>query len=79
MRPLPDKDWKALEENLELLLHTFEHSRESGIMLTVLHVNTLQLMYQKWLAGKQAKWWIAATGFLLTDQLEAFLKYIEKC
>jgi hypothetical protein len=26
--PVPDKDWKVLEENLELLLHTFEHVRE---------------------------------------------------
>ncbi len=72
---MPDKDWKALEENLELRLH----SRESGIMLTVLQVNTLKLMYHKWLEGKQAKWWIAATGVSLMDQSEAFLKYIEKC
>jgi hypothetical protein len=46
-RPVPDKDWKALEENLELLLHTFKHARESGMMPIVLHVHTLQMMYQK--------------------------------
>jgi hypothetical protein len=77
-RPVLDKDWKALEENLELLLHTFKHAWESGMMSIVLHVNTLQMMYQKWPAGDQAKWWMAVTGVSPMDQPEAFLKYIEK-
>jgi hypothetical protein len=27
-----DKDWKALESNMKLLLQTFEHASESGMM-----------------------------------------------
>jgi hypothetical protein len=59
-----------------LLLHTFEHARESGMISIVLHINTLQLMYQKWSAGEQTRWWIAATGLSTMEQPEAFLKYI---
>ncbi len=51
-KAVPDKDWKALESHMELLLHTFQHARESGMMSIVLHINTLQLMYQKWPAGE---------------------------
>jgi hypothetical protein len=30
-----------------MLLHTFEHARESGMINTVLHINMLKLMYVK--------------------------------
>lgn len=43
-RPVPEKDWKVMEENLELLLHRFEHARELDIMDIVLHISTLKLM-----------------------------------
>jgi hypothetical protein len=62
---------------MELLLHTFEHARESGMMSIVLHINTLQLMYQKWSAVEQTRWWIAEMGLSPMEQLEVFLKYID--
>jgi hypothetical protein len=66
--PVPNKEWKALEKNLEPLLHPFKHTRESGMMPIVLHVNMLQMMYQKLPAGEQAKWWMAVTGVSPMDQ-----------
>jgi hypothetical protein len=40
-RAIPVRDWKALGLNLELLLHTLEHAKESGMMPVVLHINNL--------------------------------------
>jgi hypothetical protein len=73
-RKVPERDWKALEVHLDLLLHT----RESGIIPVVLHANNLKQMYEKRLASEQTRWWVAAAGILPMDQPEAFLKNIEK-
>jgi hypothetical protein len=54
-KPIPERNRKAIKENLEILLHTFEHARELGMMDILLHINVLKLMYEKWSAGEQAK------------------------
>ena len=38
---VPEKDWKAIEENFDLLLYTFNKAKEAGMMGIVLHPNTL--------------------------------------
>jgi hypothetical protein len=73
---VPEKDWKALEEYLELLLHILEHARESGMMPIILDINNLKVMYKKWLASEQTRWWMAAAEILPMNQPEEFLKYI---
>ena len=54
-RVLSERNYRGLEKYLELLLYTFEQAREAGMLDIVLHVNTLQQMYEKWPHDERVK------------------------
>jgi len=84
MRPIsmakevPEKDWKALEKNLKLLLCTFEQAREADMLGIVLHINTIQQMYEKWPYSEQVRWYSETDEVLPVDQPGVFMQYIKK-
>ena len=42
-----ERDWKALEKNMELLQHTFEQAWEAGMLEIILQVTTVDQMIKK--------------------------------
>jgi hypothetical protein len=47
------------------------------MMPIMLHINTLQLMYEMLPGSKEDRWWIAAMRITLMDQPVAFPEYKE--
>jgi hypothetical protein len=62
-KEIGEKNYRALEEYLDLLIRTFDMAEEAGMLPVVLHMNNLRPMYEKWPHGEQAKWWTHAERF----------------
>jgi len=77
-KELSERDYKGLERNLELLLHTFERAREDGVLDRVMHVNTLRQMYEKWPQDEKVKWWRTTAGVPLQEQPQQFWEYVQQ-
>ena len=73
-----ERDWKALEKNMELLQHTFEQAREAGMLEIVLHVTTVDQMIKKWPYNEQVRWWEQTVEVSPMDQPEELRRYIKK-
>jgi len=73
-----ERDWKALEKNMELLQHTFEQAREAGMLEVVLHVTTVDQMVKKWPYNEQVRWWEQTVEVSPRDQPEELRRYIKK-
>jgi hypothetical protein len=71
-RAVLERDWKALELHLDLLLHTLEHAKELGMMPVVLHVNNLKHVYGKWLVSEKTRLWVAAAGIFPLSSPKTF-------
>jgi hypothetical protein len=56
-KEIGEKNYRALEEYLDLLIRTFDIAEEAGMLPVVLHMNNLQPMYEKWPHGEQAMLW----------------------
>jgi hypothetical protein len=54
-KEIGEKNYRALEEYLDLLIRTFDIAEEAGMLPVVLHMNNLRPMYEKWPHGEQAK------------------------
>jgi hypothetical protein len=70
------KNYRALEEYVDLLIRTFDIAEEAGMLPVVLHMNNLRPMYEKWSHGEQAKWWTHAERFDIMQQPLEFSCYI---
>jgi hypothetical protein len=70
------KNYRALEEYLDLLIRTFDIAEEAGMLSVVLHMNNLRPMYEKWPHGEQARWWTHAERFDIMQQPLEFCCYI---
>jgi len=77
-KELSERDYKGLERNLELLLHTFERAREDGMLDRVLHVNTLRQMYEKWPHDERVKWWRITVEVPLSEQPQRFWEFAQR-
>jgi hypothetical protein len=55
-KEIGEKNYRALEEYLDLLIRTFDIAEEAGMLPVVLHMNNLRPMYEKWPHCEQAKW-----------------------
>jgi hypothetical protein len=71
------KNYRALEEYLDLLIRTFDIAEKAGMLPVVLHMNNLRPMYEKWSHGEQAKWWTHAERFDVIQQPLEFRRYIQ--
>ncbi len=71
-REITEKNYRALDEYLDLLIRT----EEAGMLSVVLHMNNLQPMYEKWPHGEQARWWTHAERFDIMQQPLEFRRYI---
>jgi hypothetical protein len=76
-KEIGEKNYRALEEYLDLLIRTFDIAEEAGMLPVVLHMNNLRPMYEKWLHGEQAKWWTHAERFDVIQQPLEFRRYIQ--
>jgi hypothetical protein len=59
MKPIyahKEKNYRGLEEYLDLLIWTFDIAEEAGMLPIILHMNNLRPMYEKWPHGEQARW-----------------------
>jgi hypothetical protein len=70
------KNYRTLEEYLDLLMCTFDIAEEAGMLPIILHTNNLRPMYKKWPHGEQAKWWTHAERFDIMQQPLEFRRYI---
>jgi hypothetical protein len=72
------EDWTSLEQHMDLLRRTFEHADDARMTAVVLHHNNLEVMYGKWPAREQTKWWKRAATVDPLDQPLVFRKYVEE-
>jgi len=77
-RELPEGDFKGLERNMELLLHTFERAREANMLDMVLHVSTLQQMFEKWPRSEKVRWWRIASEVPPSEQPQRFMGFVQR-
>jgi hypothetical protein len=75
-KEISEKNYRALEEYLDLLIRTFDIAEEAGMLSVVLHMNNLRPMYEKWPHGEQARWWTHAERFDIMQQPLEFCRYI---
>jgi hypothetical protein len=75
-REISKKNYRALEEYLDLLIRTFDMAEEAGMLSVVLHMNNLRPMYEKWPHGEQARWWTHAERSDIMQQPLKFCRYI---
>ena len=61
-----------------MLLHTFERAREAGMLDLVLHVQTLQPMFEKWPQSEQIRWWRVASEVSPSEQPRRFMEFVKK-
>ncbi len=76
-KEIEEKNYRALEEYLDLLIRTFDIAEEAVMLPVVLHMNNLRPMYEKWPHGEQAKWWTHAERFDVIQQPLEFRRYIQ--
>jgi hypothetical protein len=55
VRDISDKNYRALEEYLDLLIRTFDIAKDATMLPIVLHQNNLLPMYEKWPYREQAR------------------------
>jgi len=77
-RALAEGDYKGLERQLELLVHTFEQAREAYMLDIVLHVNTLQQMFEKWPRSEKVRWWKISAEVSPAEQPARFMAFVER-
>ena len=77
-RELSHGDYKGLERQMELLLHTFERAKEAGMLDLVLHVQTLQQMFEKWPQNEQVRWWRVAAEVPPSEQPRRFMEFVKQ-
>ncbi len=75
-KEISEKNYRALEEYLDLLIRTFDIAKEAGMLSVVLHMNNLRPMYEKWQHEEHAKWWTHAERFDIMLHLLEFRRYI---
>jgi hypothetical protein len=51
-KELREKNYRGLDEYLDLLLRTFDITKDAGMLPIVLHLNNLWHMYKKWPHGE---------------------------
>ncbi len=76
-KEIGEKNYRALEKYLDLLIRTFDIAEEAGMLPVVLHMNNLRPMYEKWPHGEQAKRWTHAERFDVVQQPLEFRCYIQ--
>jgi len=76
-RTISDGNWRGLEAHMDFLRRTFEHADDSGMTPVVLHYNNLKVMYGRWPAGDQTRWWVKAAGLSPMEQPEALRRFVE--
>ena len=77
-RELAQGDFRGLERHMEMLLHTFERAKEAGMLDLVLHVQTLQPMFEKWPQSEQIRWWRVASEVPPSEQPRRFMEFVKK-
>jgi hypothetical protein len=75
-KEIGEKNYRALEEYLDLLIRTFDIAEEARMLPIVLHMNNLGPMYENWPHGEQAKWWTHAERFDIMHQPLELRRYI---
>jgi hypothetical protein len=75
-KEIGEKNYRALEEYLDLLIRTLDIAEEARMLPVVLHRNNLRSMYEKWPHGEQAKWWTHAERSDIMQQPLEFRLYI---
>jgi hypothetical protein len=77
-RELAQGDFRGLERHMEMLLHTFERAKGAGMLDLVLHVQTLQPMFEKWPQSEQIRWWRVASEVPPSEQPRRFMEFVKK-
>jgi hypothetical protein len=76
LKEIGEKNYRGLEEYLDLLIQTFHIAKEGRMLPIVLHMNNLRPMYEKWSQCEQARWRSHAERFDLKQQPKRFRRFI---
>src|SRR5450830_1262795 len=77
-REIGDRDYRGLEEYMDLLIRTFDIAEDAGMLDIVLHINNMRPMFEKWPHSEQTRWWVRAAELTLQQQPAAFRRHVRE-
>src|SRR5450830_463615 len=77
-KEIGDRNFRGLEEYMDLLIRTFDIAKDAGMLDIVLHINNMRPMFEKWPHAEQTRWWVKAAEMTLQEQPAAFRRHVRE-
>src|SRR5450830_1065619 len=77
-KEIGDRNFRGLEEYMDLLIRTFDIAKDAGMLDIVLHINNMRPMFEKWPHSEQTRWWVKAASLTLQEQPAAFRRHVRE-
>src|SRR5450830_620561 len=77
-KEIGDRNFRGLEEYMDLLIRTFDIAKDAGMLDIVLHINNMRPMFEKWPHSEQTRWWVRAAELTLQQQPAAFRRHVRE-
>src|SRR5450830_1702910 len=77
-KEIGDRNYRGLEEYMDLLIRTFDIAEDAGMLDIVLHINIMRPMFEKWPHPEQTRWWVRAASLTLQQQPAAFRRHVRE-
>src|SRR5450830_855646 len=77
-KEIGDRNFRGLEEYMDLLIRTFDIAEDAGMLDIVLHINNMRPMFEKWPHSEQTRWWVRAAELTLQQQPVAFWRHVRE-
>src|SRR5450830_1813375 len=77
-KEIGDRNFRGLEEYMDLLIRTFDIAEDAGMLDIVLHINNMRPMFEKWPHSEQTRWWVRAAELTLQQQPAAFRRHVRE-
>src|SRR5450830_1269646 len=77
-KEIGDRNFRGLEEYMDLLIRTFDIAEDAGMLDIVLHINNMRPMFEKWPHSEQTRWWVKAASLTLQEQPAAFRRHVRE-
>src|SRR5450830_681585 len=77
-KEIGDRNFRGLEEYMDLLIRTFDIAEDPGMLDIVLHINNMRPMFEKWPHAEQTRWWVKAAEMTLQEQPAAFRRHVRE-
>src|SRR5450830_956854 len=77
-KEIGDRNFRGLEEYMDLLIRTFDIAEDAGMLDIVLHINNMRPMFEKWPHSEQTRWWVRTAEMTIQQQPAAFRRHVRE-